>query len=359
MRNELVNIGGTSASLEAGSPVRLSFAAARSSPCSDCAQSPCCTYLPLQTFSISTLAELDNAAFLLNFDRIELNVNSAGLWSAYYAQPCSFLDAGTYGCRLHGTPEQPDICVHYNPYQCFYKPAFRGGGSEQVIRMDRARLEHLSTLVAFDEDRNVCDQPDWETTVRELARLPLAESLKPAEETPPEEDPTASWRDLVLLGRRPGDGAAAAFNPADPCEGCGAWCCKSLIFPQPVPATATNLDYFRFCLGFPGVQLGIAEGVWAVMVMTRCRHLVGNRCSVYGLPERPLRCRYYSAQSCGYKPVFTYERPENLFRIGRAELPALTSLISFDAYGQVEEMPPVARIRERIEEGFRAIRNRS
>src|SRR5262249_21441487 len=153
---------------------------------------------------------------------IELNVDVAGTWSVYYACPCSFLDPASYGCRLHGTAEQPNICVHYNPYQCYYKPAFRSSGlDDHVIRVDRARLEHLTTLVTFDEDRNLCDQPDWETTVRELARIPLSDSLAQAG-SEPEEEPTALWRELVALGRRTGASAAPpAFNLADPCEGCG------------------------------------------------------------------------------------------------------------------------------------------
>ena len=358
MRNELVNIG-RAESGEGAPPARLSYEAARSSPCADCAQSPCCTYLPLQSFTISTLMELDNAAFLLNFDHVELIVDSDGTWSVYYARPCTFLDTATYGCTLHGTPAQPDICVHYNPYQCFYKSAFRGRVSDSVIRIDRARLERFAGLVTFDEDRNFDDLPDWETLVRELSQIPFS-SATAAPAAAPEEDPTAVWRDLVVLGRKPGTILQEApFSPADPCEGCGAWCCKSLVFPQAVPATLIQLDYFKFCLGFPGVELGIAEDAWALVIRTTCRHLDGNRCSVYGKPERPLRCRYYSAQSCGFKPIFTYGRPENLFRIGRTELPALMSLMTLDPYGQITAMPPAARIRDRIEEDFRnPVRNR-
>jgi hypothetical protein len=142
---------------------------------------------------------------------------------------------------------------------------------------------------------------------------------------------------------------ASAFNPTDPCEGCAAWCCKSLVFPQSVPATAKQMDYFKFCLGFPGVQIGISDEGWALLVLTTCRHLTGNRCGVYGLPERPLRCRYYSAQSCSYKPIFAAERPGNLLRIGLSDLPAMMSLMRFDSLGKIVEMPPLARIRGRIE----------
>lgn len=342
MRNDLVNIDIGSLRRATGSPARLSYEAARQSPCADCAESPCCTHLPLQSFPIRTLMELDNAAYLLNFDHIELALASTGDWSVYYACACRFLNPATYGCTLHGTPEQPDICVNYNPYQCFYKRAFRGDASHDVIRIDRARLERFTALVGFDEDRNICDVPDWETLSRELGAIPLSDVLA-GPGTVPAEEPSAARQQ-----------PAVPFHPADPCEGCGAWCCKSLIFPQSVPATASQMDYFKFCLGFPGVQLGISDEGWALLVLTTCQHLAGNRCGVYGLPERPLRCRYYSAQSCSYKPIFAAERPGNLLRIGLSDLPAVMSLMSFDALGKIVEMPPVARLRGRIEEGLQA-----
>jgi len=349
MRNELVNIrrsdgrGG-----RAASPVRLSFDAARASPCADCESSPCCTHLPLQSFAMQTLADLDNAIFLLSFDHIELSLTIAGEWSVYYARPCTFLDAGTFGCTLHGSPRQPDICVHYSPYQCFYRPTFRAGAPSGVLRVDRARIERFASLVAFDDDRVLRDLPSWETLVRELGEVPLT----PAVDQPPrgpEEDPTRAWRQLVTLRTRGGGAAPEAFNPADPCAGCEAHCCKTLVFPHPLPVAAAQLDFFSFCLGFPGVQLGVADGAWAILVQTTCRHLEGNRCAVHGLPERPLRCRYYSAQSCSYKPIFAHERPEGFVRIGRAELPALMEAVAFDACGNVAGLPAPAELRDRIE----------
>lgn len=342
MRNEAVHPGAKAA--------RLSYEAARESPCASCAESPCCTYLPLQTFAVRTLLELDNAAYLLNFAQIELALAANGEWTAYYARACRFLDPATYGCTLHGTPEQPDICVHYNPYQCFYKRAFRSDAPGEVLRIDRERLERLAALASFDADRNLRDLPDWETLCRELLALPLAD-VRGRPGAPPAAGPV-----------EPAEAAAAAapWDPAAPCDSCAAWCCKSLVFPQSVPTTAHQLDYFQFCLGFPGVELGVADAGWALLVRTSCRHLDGNRCGVYGQPERPLRCRYYSGQSCTYRPIFAAEGPGTTLRLGLADLPALASLLSFDAMGRIVAMPAVAEIRARLAEERRTgLRSRS
>src|SRR5437879_9821309 len=99
----------------------MDYRQAMESPCMSCPTSPCCTYLPLHKFRIQSLTELDHAVYLLNFDRIELGLSQEGDWSVYYQATCRFLDPDNFGCTIHDTPEQPHICVQYNPYQCWYK----------------------------------------------------------------------------------------------------------------------------------------------------------------------------------------------------------------------------------------------
>ena len=122
----------------------LTLLEARESPCATCATSPCCTHLPLTTFEVTNLLELDHAAYLLNFDHVELGISSSGEWSAYYAFPCRFLDRDTFGCTVHDTPQQPRICVHYNPYGCWYKRSFNGQDSPHFVRLDRSRFALLA-----------------------------------------------------------------------------------------------------------------------------------------------------------------------------------------------------------------------
>lgn len=97
---------------------RLNYQDAIKSPCASCMTSPCCTHLPLHTFLLSRLIDLDHAIYVLNFDRIELGLSSSGEWSVYYSYACRFLNNQDYNCTIHDNLEQPKICVHYNPYSC-------------------------------------------------------------------------------------------------------------------------------------------------------------------------------------------------------------------------------------------------
>ncbi len=62
--------------VQTGSPQTLGHADALQSPCMNCEAAPCCTHLPLNSFKVTNLVELDHALYLLNFDRIELGVFS-------------------------------------------------------------------------------------------------------------------------------------------------------------------------------------------------------------------------------------------------------------------------------------------
>ena len=131
----------------------LTWAQARQSPCSGCA-APCCTVLPLHDFAIQRMPDLDYAFYLLNFDRIELALLSDGRFRVHYHARCRNLDPETARCRVHGRPEQPVVCRKYDEHACFYRPSFSDAGLEQVVRLDRGRLEAWSAACRFDEHRN-------------------------------------------------------------------------------------------------------------------------------------------------------------------------------------------------------------
>lgn len=334
----------------------LTYKEGVTSPCATCATSPCCTYLPLNKFNITNMVELDHALYLLNFDRIELGLSASGEWSAYYRYPCRFLNRTDFTCTIHNTPEQPQICVHYNPYQCWYKRVLTKSVSEDFIRVDRQRMEYIVSHLQFDETRKLSYIPEWEDLLEGIANLPL-EKQPPANE-PPTSDPVAEeWKEIVF---NPG-AYIAKPQPRrtyeqlrDPCSGCQAYCCKTLVFPQSKPGNIGNLDYFKFCLGFPGIELAIADDIWSIVVKTTCRHLDGNRCSIYGQPERPLICKYYDAHKCTYKPNFGTPRPEGFLRIKLDEFNAMTECFEFDEFGNIAEFPPVEAIRTYIEQGWLA-----
>ena len=237
------------------------------SPCLTCPTSPCCTYLPLHSFAVTTVAELDHAAYLLNFDRIELGLSEDGTWSVAYRAECRHLDPDDFSCRVHNTPDQPQICVTYNPHQCWYKRVLTADTSPDHIRLDRQRFELLVGELVFDDKGDVVSGPEWGTLIGLLAE-PVVEAPVIASES--------SWHPVEMPRRRKPDDTLLTYTEVgDPCDGCEAPCCTKLIFPYPVPASRTSLDHLRFCLGFPGVEVGITDDAWSIIVDTSCRHLVG------------------------------------------------------------------------------------
>jgi hypothetical protein len=332
----------------------LTFEEALSSPCRTCTTSPCCTHLPIHNFRVGTVGDLSYAAYLLNFDHIRLGVSRAGDWSVYYVHPCRFLDTDRFTCTVHDTDLQPEICRNYNPYHCWYKKSLTASTTEDFVLLDRARLEFLTAHVTFDDLRNVVGMPDWDELVVALDGIsdddPWATSEVPIADPVYDE-----WERVVFGGSVPAANAApldfAADN--DPCGGCSAPCCETLVFPQGLPATKSAIDFYRFCLGFPGVELSISDAGWSLVVKTRCRHLVAGRCSIFGQPERPLFCRYYDAWKCTYRVEFGEARPADSVRARLDDLPAVTECFSVDAYGTIVGTAAVGEIRARIEQSWR------
>ena len=334
-------------------PVTATFEESLLSPCATCETSPCCTYLPLHTFTVGTVMELDHARYLLNFDHIELGLSVSGEWSAYYRYPCRFLDRDDFSCTVHATPEQPDICVHYNPHSCWYRRTLTQPVAEDFVRVDRQRLELLTGLLTFDGDGVIVGVPEWQEVLDGIAALPLAPQ-PPAPEAPGLDSASQAWReDVAAAVPEQGQETFALRELGDPCSGCAAYCCTSLVFPYNVPATRSALDHLRFCLGFPGVEVGIADDQWSLIVRTRCRHVQDGRCGAYGTAERPLVCSYYDATRCSYKAHFGLSRPEGFLRLRLEEYERLTECFRFDALGTTVEVLATEAIREHVEAGWR------
>lgn len=317
-----------------------------------CSTSPCCTHVPLHTFQVRTLRDLDHAIYLLNFERIVLGLSPNGDWSVYYKYPCRFLDRGNPGnylCTIHGTPLQPQICVNYSPFTCWYKRALTPSVSGEFLTIDRRRMEVLLERLVFDENRTIVETPDWPTMLALLADVPIA----PDFDRDPEPDPVFErWLEETAIGKtsHPTPARRGYQDFLDQCTGCSAYCCKTLVFPHGRPTSRRNVDYLQFVLGFPGIELGVSDGEWQLLVRTRCRHLTADhRCGVYDQPERPTLCRYFDASSCSYVVQFGQPRPRGFMRVQLEQFFWMVETMRFDDDGTLRELPTTEQMRQVVE----------
>ena len=356
MKNERLTITTRPAEL-AGDDARLGFGDALRSPCATCPTSPCCRNVPLHTFEVADLVALDHARYLLNFDGIELGIASDGTWNVLYQVPCRHLDLHDFACSVHETPTQPSICTNYNPYACWYRSALGDMTNENHLRVDRRRLDALAGLLGFDDHRAIVSGPSWEEIEVLFDELPIAEP--PIEHAVADEPELAEWVEVVL-GRAPASSERADLMKDDaeiaaPCTGCGAPCCSTLVFPLAYPTTASSVDYIRFLLGFPGIELGVADGGWGIVVRTRCRHLTDDAlCGVYGSEERPLLCRYYDEHACTYKSQFGQPRPDDFLRVRYDHFDWFAECFRFDPDGTIVAAADMASMRSHIEARLRS-----
>jgi hypothetical protein len=326
----------------------LSWSQAIESPCSTCRSTPCCTHLPLQTFRVGALADLDYVRYLLNFDRIVVGLGSAGDWGAYLAAPCRHLDIAAGLCRVHAQPAQPHICATYNPYVCWYKTAFGPEADGDLLRIDLQRWQYLAERTTFDEDRKIVSAPVWQELAEAFADIPLEHHSQPA--SPAIEASLSPPLIPVKLSTKPDPRQrsplpARGDYPPQPCAGCAAPCCTNLLFPQPLPENAGQLDFIKFALGFPGVRLMATADEWMLAVSAHCRHLEGSLCSVYGKPERPLRCVYYDEWSCIYKPRLGPTPSEDVALLELEAFAALEAEFKLDEDQRIFDGPSIEEMR--------------
>jgi hypothetical protein len=310
-----------------------------------CAESPCCTHLQLQTIEFKTIMDVDFAVYLLNFEGIVLQMAFSGTKAKVLLhQACSYLDVPSGLCTVHGTPTQPSICAHYNPYKCGYRHRLTVEVDPEVPLVDRRRMAWFCDQLAFDDERRIVGMPPWEMTLEAFESMPLDRTPAPVPVPRTEE-----WR-AVELTRANGPRRFDDPVVSKPCENCAAWCCKTLVFSRARPGNASELDEFRFTSGFPGVEIGYADDGWALIVRTVCRHLEGNRCSVFGTDDRPLRCSYYDEMGCDYRPRFGNPRPENMVLLDREGFGVLMQTVVFDEVGNILAVPPANVLRNIVED---------
>lgn len=159
-------------------PSRSFFEWMEESPCDGC-PAPCCR-LHLSPAKVpETVTDLDYLRYSLLFPGNELLVGADGSWMLARWQECSALEPGSCSCSLHATPAKPQVCVHFNPYNCWYKRNFTTAEPPDLYRLDRARFELWVESIGLDEDGLIVSAPPFEEAREMLRELPVAPVLQP------------------------------------------------------------------------------------------------------------------------------------------------------------------------------------
>jgi hypothetical protein len=328
----------------------LSFRQARDEACQSCHDSPCCQHLVLDTVTLDSVRSVDHALHLLDFDGIYLSVTEdLDQARVYLYQPCRHLDDRGL-CAVHASADQPSICVAYQSQNCGYKAMFGPEPNGEAQLVDRARMRWLAEHLLFDRERRVAARPAWDEVLAAFAALPLTKVPAPH---PPAG--TTGWQPVALT--RPPSAERRRFRDpgvAQPCDGCPAWCCRTLVFRRPPPSDAKQVDFLRYALGFPAVEAKLAGDGWALVVHTTCRHLSGQRCALYGSEARPIECAEYDEGDCDYRRDFGPRWDGAAARIGFAEFPVLARSFGYDDLGRVIDSPTSASLSQALAATFPA-----
>lgn len=138
-----------------------------------------------------------------------------------------------------------------------------------------------------------------------------------------------------------------------PCDACSAPCCKSVVLQHPAPTRWMDLDFIRYLLGFPRLDVLIAEdGRWSVRITDTCRHLdvATTRCTVHGTPRQPATCRFYSPHHCWYRRNFHGGGvPVDVIVLDAARFEKVLEHVELDAEGMLVGWPGWRTIKELLD----------
>lgn len=294
-------------------------------PCLSCS-ALCCRTLQLESFPLQHYLDLDKSRYYLNFSNLEIMLLSENKAMLFFTGFCRFLNTEAYTCKIHNRPEQPNLCVHYNPYKCFYKKA--DADKQHIVHgkfwLNKERLGLFEQKLLFNSQREIVEFPSANELFQQFNLIPY----------------TKNYESEIIKG----EGDAVQLQP--PCIDCGGLCCSSLLFPGKQPHTIQGLDFIRYALGYSEVEYLINRNDWIMKVNVRCRYLdTNNRCSVYEKPERPLYCRYFNPHKCTIKPTIRqYHLSVKLEQFNQ-----ISKHIVIDNNGKIQEFPSLASLKKILE----------
>ncbi len=302
-------------------------------PCQGCV-APCCSTVTVFEMTPRTFRDVDYLGYVLGFDRLELIWLSSGAVEITYRALCRHLERATSRCKVHGTPQQPDLCRDYDATSCEYKSQFLGSATSDSVRVSAARFSEVAALFSYDPGGQIVDAPDCDAIRTIMTR----------QEESCEKDEANTYGRTRTSVRVPADFETPSVlghqdARVSPCEGCSAPCCEVLLFRLPDPVNREIVDFYSYITGFPGLEIASTPRGWVIQCFSRCRHLTRDRrCGLYGKDERPVHCQTYDAWACRYVPTFL-QGDELYVPIPADRWEQVVGLFQFDEAGQTVDPP--------------------
>jgi Fe-S-cluster containining protein len=144
------------------------------------------------------------------------------------------------------------------------------------------------------------------------------------------------------------------FCETNPCDGCPAYCCKTIIIPYDAPLTFMQMDYILVMLGFPHVKMLITrDGEWKVKIERDCTFFdpENSLCTLHNPDKKPKTCSAYNAYNCWYKRNFAIDRPPDIIQFDLASFKKMAKHVSFSDDGNIVTIPSWDNLREIQREG--------
>jgi hypothetical protein len=134
-----------------------------------------------------------------------------------------------------------------------------------------------------------------------------------------------------------------------PCSVCSAPCCRVVMLPHATPATLMDIDYVRYMVNFPSIELVVTKnGEWKVVVYDTCRHFdrSKHRCGVHGTAEQPLTCQYYNEFRCSYKSLLNAPDPAEAYFLNSENFAVWAQELEFNDNGEIVAAPSFERAKQ-------------
>ena len=142
-------------------------------------------------------------------------------------------------------------------------------------------------------------------------------------------------------------------NNSNPCLKCVAPCCQVIMIPHRIPATLMDLDFVRYLLNFPRIEVAVSKrGDWLILIREVCGHFdqESHLCKVHGTSEQPLTCQYYNPYQCWYRPNLSVDNPRDIYVLKRETFDYWLQRVRFNENGEVISAPDFEESREILKE---------